>query len=101
MIMPQPRVEQTFGQSSLRALVAMHSGAPPSTISHYILFRFNMPDEVTANALTTALGAYVDPYAGQSLADAQAVREVKPAAGGGFTARIVLGFPVGGYQKEL
>ncbi len=53
------------------------------------------------NALSSALGAYVDPYAGQSLADAQAIREVKPAADGSYTARIVLGFPVGGYQKEL
>jgi len=60
-----------------------------------------MPDEATLNALTSALGAYVDPYAGQSLAEAQAVREVKPTADGGYTARIVLGFPVGGYQKEL
>src|ERR1700733_10410166 len=66
-----------------------------------ILFRFNMPDEATLNALTSALGAYVDPYAGQSLAEAQAVREVKPTADGGYTACIVLGFPVGGYQKEL
>jgi ATP-binding protein involved in chromosome partitioning len=60
-----------------------------------------MPDEPTLNALRTALSAYVDPYAGQSLADAQAVREVEPAAAGGYTARIVLGFPVGGYQKEF
>ena len=60
-----------------------------------------MPDEATLNALRTALGAYVDPYAGQSLADAQAVREIKPAADGGYNARIVLGFPTGGYQKEL
>ncbi|HEY0341866.1 MAG TPA: hypothetical protein VGC34_13750, partial [Steroidobacteraceae bacterium] len=60
-----------------------------------------MPDESILNALTSALGAYVDPYAGQSLADAQAIREVKPAADGSYTARIVLGFPVGGYQKEL
>jgi ATP-binding protein involved in chromosome partitioning len=60
-----------------------------------------MPDESTLNALRSALGAYVDPYAGQSLADAQAVREVKPAADGGYIARIALGFPVGGYQAEL
>jgi ATP-binding protein involved in chromosome partitioning len=62
---------------------------------------FNMPDDSTLDALRTALGSYVDPYAGQSLADAQAVREVKAAANGGYAARIVLGFPVGGYQKEL
>ena len=60
-----------------------------------------MADESTVNALRSALGAYVDPYAGQSLSDAQAVREVKVAADGGYVARIALGFPVGGYQKEL
>jgi ATP-binding protein involved in chromosome partitioning len=60
-----------------------------------------MPDESTLNAVRSALGAYVDPYTGQSLAESQAVREVKPTADGGFTARIALGFPVGGYQDEL
>src|SRR5579872_5471529 len=60
-----------------------------------------MADQSTLNALRSALGAYVDPYAGQSLADAQAVREVSPAADGGYTVRIVLGFPVGGYQNEF
>jgi ATP-binding protein involved in chromosome partitioning len=60
-----------------------------------------MADESTVNALRSALGAYVDPYAGQSLSDAQALREVRPAAEGGYIARIALGFPVGGYQKEL
>jgi len=80
----------------------MRAGLTPSTIRHWFFsLRFNMPDESTLNALSSALGAYVDPYAGQSLADAQAVREVKPAADGGYTARIVLGFPVGGYQEEL
>src|SRR6202000_459727 len=61
----------------------------------------NMPDESTLNAVRAALEAYVDPYTGQSLAEAQAVREVKPGANGGFTARIALGFPVGGYEEEL
>jgi ATP-binding protein involved in chromosome partitioning len=65
------------------------------------LLWFNMPDDSTLDALRTALGAYIDPYAGQSLADAQAVREVKAAPNGGYAARIVLGFPVRGYQKEL
>ena len=60
-----------------------------------------MPDESTLNAVRTALDAYVDPYTGQSLAESQAVREVKPGAGGGFAARIALGFPTGGYQDEL
>lgn len=59
-----------------------------------------MPDE-RVDALRTVLGAYVEPYAGQSLADAQAVREVRASPDGRYTVRIVLGFPVGGYQKEL
>src|SRR2546423_6353348 len=35
-----------------------------------------------------------------TLGTARAVREVR-AAGGGFTARIALGFPIGGYQAQL
>jgi ATP-binding protein involved in chromosome partitioning len=60
-----------------------------------------MPDESTLEALRTVLGTYVEPYAGQSLADSQAVREVEARPDGGYTARVVLGFPVGGYQNEL
>jgi len=62
---------------------------------------FNMPDPSTLDALRTALGAYVDPYAGQSLADAGAIRDISASPDGGYTVRIVLGFPIGGYQKEL
>jgi ATP-binding protein involved in chromosome partitioning len=51
-------------------------------------------------AVRAALDAYVDPYLGESLGAAQAVREVR-AAGAGFAAHITLGFPVGGYQGEL
>ncbi|TLY52806.1 MAG: iron-sulfur cluster carrier protein ApbC, partial [Gammaproteobacteria bacterium] len=47
--------------------------------------------------MRAALDAYLDPYVQDTLGSAQAVREVR-AAGGGFTARIVLGFPIGGYQ---
>src|SRR5258708_21350725 len=57
-----------------------------------------MADDSTLDGLRAALAAYVDPYAGQTLADAQAVRDVSATAGG-YTARIVLGFPVGGYQS--
>ncbi len=60
-----------------------------------------MPDQSNLDALRTALGAYVEPYSGQSLADAQALRDVKVGPGGGYTTRIVLGFPVGGYREEL
>ena len=59
----------------------------------------NSPAE-SVNRVRAALEAYVDPYLGETLGAAQAVREVV-AAGTGFTARIVLGFPVGGYQAEL
>jgi ATP-binding protein involved in chromosome partitioning len=80
----------------------MHAVAAGSTITYsFTLFAINMPDESTLNAVRTALGAYVDPYTGQSLAESHAVQEVKPGADGGFAARIALGFPVGGYQDEL
>ncbi|HXO15003.1 MAG TPA: P-loop NTPase, partial [Steroidobacteraceae bacterium] len=52
------------------------------------------------DAVRAALDAYFDPYLQDTLGAAQAVREVR-AAGAGFTARIALGFPVGGYQAEL
>ena len=59
-----------------------------------------MTPEATVNAVRAALHAYLDPYLQDTLGAAQAVREVR-AAGAGFTARIALGFPVGGYQAEL
>jgi ATP-binding protein involved in chromosome partitioning len=60
-----------------------------------------MPEQSDLDALRTALGTYVEPYAGQSLADAQAVQDVKARPEGGYTARIVLGFPIGGYEMAL
>jgi ATP-binding protein involved in chromosome partitioning len=59
-----------------------------------------MTAEASVNAVRAALDAYLDPYLQDTLGAAQAVREVR-AAGKGFTARIALGFPVGGYQAEL
>ncbi len=63
-----------------------------------------MVSDMTANELTdkvrAALEGYVDPYLGETLGTAEAVREVHPS-GAGFTARIQLGFPVGGYRAEL
>src|SRR6202140_5781118 len=59
-----------------------------------------MTAEASVNAVRAALDAYFDPYLQDTLGTAQAVREVR-AAGEGFTARIALGFPVGGYQAEL
>ncbi|HEY0766347.1 MAG TPA: iron-sulfur cluster carrier protein ApbC [Steroidobacteraceae bacterium] len=59
-----------------------------------------MTSEASVNAVRAALDAYFDPYLQESLGAAQAVREVR-LAGAGFSARIALGFPVGGYQAEL
>src|SRR5216110_1571482 len=59
-----------------------------------------MSSKASPDAVRAALDAYVDPYLQDTLGSAQAVREVR-AAGGGFTARIVLGFPIGGYQAQL
>jgi len=59
-----------------------------------------MTAQDSVDAVRAALDAYLDPYVQDTLGSAQAVREVR-AAGGGFTARIVLGFPIGGYQAQL
>src|SRR2546423_4321291 len=61
---------------------------------------FRMTAEASVDAVLVALDAYLDPYVQDALGSAQAVREVR-AAGGGFPARIVLGFPIGGYQAQL
>jgi len=57
-------------------------------------------DEKTLPAVRAALEAYADPYLGETLGAAQAVRDVR-AAGSGFLAQVVLGFPTGGYEREL
>jgi ATP-binding protein involved in chromosome partitioning len=59
-----------------------------------------MTDDATLTALRAALDSYVDPYLGESLGAAQAVQELAGSATGA-TARIRLGFPVGGYRDEL
>jgi ATP-binding protein involved in chromosome partitioning len=59
-----------------------------------------MSPEDALSRVRAALDAYVDPYLGETLGAAQALRGVT-ADGGGFAAHIVLGFPVGGYQAEL
>src|SRR5260370_8575314 len=60
----------------------------------------DMTAEPSVDAVRAALDAYLDPYLQDTLGSAQAVREVR-AAGAGFTARVALGFPVGGYQAQL
>jgi len=59
-----------------------------------------MTPEPPVNAVRAALDAYVDPYLGETLGSAQAVRGVR-AEGKGYAAEIVLGYPVGGYRDEL
>ena len=59
-----------------------------------------MTPDAPVNAVRAALDAYIDPYLGENLGTAQAVREVR-ADGGGYRAQIVLGYPVGGYRDEL
>jgi ATP-binding protein involved in chromosome partitioning len=56
------------------------------------------PEESTA--ARAVLEAYTDPYLGETLGAAQALRDLK-TDGSGFTARIALGFPVGGYRDTL
>ena len=59
-----------------------------------------MTPDAPVTAVRAALDAYVDPYLGETLGSVGAVREVR-AEGAGYTARIVLGFPTGGYRDEL
>jgi len=60
-----------------------------------------MTPDTSVNAVRAALEAYIDPYLGDTLGAAQAVRELRAVDGGGYTARIVLGYPSGGYEREL
>lgn len=59
-----------------------------------------MPDHSTLNAVRTALEAYVDPFLDETLGEAGALRDLA-AQGGGYRARIALGYPVGGYREQL
>ncbi|MBV9619420.1 MAG: iron-sulfur cluster carrier protein ApbC [Gammaproteobacteria bacterium] len=54
----------------------------------------------TVDAARAALEAFHEPYLDETLGGAEALREVR-AVDGGITARVALGFPVGGYQDEL
>ena len=59
-----------------------------------------MADDFTLTAVRTALEAYIDPYLKARLGEAGALRELT-AQDGSYRARIVLGYPVGGYQQEF
>jgi ATP-binding protein involved in chromosome partitioning len=62
--------------------------------------RAHMSEKPNLARLRSALEAYVDPYLGETLGRAGAVRGVA-ARGAAAVAEIALGFPVGGYQEEL
>ena len=59
-----------------------------------------MADDPTLDALRSAIESYVDPYLHQTLREAGALKELS-ASQGGYTARIGVGYPVGGYEEEL
>ena len=62
--------------------------------------RKDMISASSVTAVRTALEAYSDPYLGETLGAAQAIREVR-VVGDSVSARIALGFPVGGYEPEM
>ncbi|HEY5103140.1 MAG TPA: iron-sulfur cluster carrier protein ApbC [Steroidobacteraceae bacterium] len=59
-----------------------------------------MSDNSNLARLQSALEGYIDPYLGESLGAAGAIRAVS-ARGAGYVAELALGFPVGGYHAEL
>ena len=59
-----------------------------------------MPDDSALHAVRMALEAYVDPFLEETLGEAGALRDLA-AQGGGYRARIALGYPVGGYGEQL
>ncbi|HVS78471.1 MAG TPA: iron-sulfur cluster carrier protein ApbC [Steroidobacteraceae bacterium] len=59
-----------------------------------------MADDSPLSAVRIALEVYVDPYLGESLKEAGALRDLAQQ-GDGYRARIALGYPVGGYAGEL
>jgi ATP-binding protein involved in chromosome partitioning len=59
-----------------------------------------MSEDTRTAAIEAALRAYVDPYLGEPLGAANAVRAVT-AENGAYAAKIALGYPVGGYVEEL
>ena len=76
----------------------------PAAYRHYNLAPRGFPDTQCPTTLLcprlvkTALDAYVDPYLGETLGAAQAVRAVECARRAGRRRRLHLGFPVGGYR---
>jgi ATP-binding protein involved in chromosome partitioning len=59
-----------------------------------------MSDDPNLASLRSALSGYVDPYLGETLGTAGALRGIS-VRGAGYVAELSLGFPVGGYLPEL
>jgi ATP-binding protein involved in chromosome partitioning len=59
-----------------------------------------MAQEQSLQAARIALEGYTDPYLGETLGKAQALRELRIVTDG-FAATVALGFPVGDYREEL
>src|SRR5689334_10197487 len=59
-----------------------------------------MSDPSTVEAVRAALNAFVDPYLGETLGGAKAIRDLT-TSGDKVHAKIALGFPVGGYHDEF
>jgi ATP-binding protein involved in chromosome partitioning len=59
-----------------------------------------MAEDARTAAARTAIDAYVDPYLGESLGAAGAVRAVT-VENGSIEAQVVLGYPVGGYETQF
>jgi ATP-binding protein involved in chromosome partitioning len=59
-----------------------------------------MSENPNPASLRSAIEGYIDPYLGEALGVAGAVRGVA-ARGAGYIAELALGFPVGGYHAEL
>jgi ATP-binding protein involved in chromosome partitioning len=59
-----------------------------------------MSDPSTVEAVRASLNTFVDPYLGETLEAAKALRDLT-ASGNKVHARIALGFPVGGYHDEF
>ncbi len=59
-----------------------------------------MTEDSTLETLRAAIESYVEPYLRQTLREAGALRELTRMPDG-YAARIVVGFPPGGYQETL
>ena len=96
--MPQPSAAPRARVGVLMVRAHYHYNRTPFPV-RALRFLTMIPDSSVA-AVRTALEAYTDPYLGESLGAAQAIREVR-VVDEKVSARIALGFPVGGYAGEM